>query len=106
MKAPCSIYSQALELIERTRSGPKRKKGSADHLGDSPPGWGHFVAMLFSHPGRADCWHEMKGPSNHVGVCVILDSAACTMSKFVSYLPHHRVRSGHGRNDFGSLGAQ
>jgi hypothetical protein len=103
VKAPCSISSQALELIERTWPGPKRKKGRADHLGNSPPGWGRFVAIPFSYPGRAHCWHEVRGPSNHVGVCVILDSAACTLSKFGSYLAHHRVRSGHGRNDFGSL---
>jgi hypothetical protein len=28
--------------------------------------------MLFSHLGRAHCWHESKDLSSHVGVCMIL----------------------------------
>src|SRR5258705_5544460 len=72
VKAPCSMSSQVLEFIERTRLGPKRKKGSADHLGNAPSRWSRFVAMLFSHLVRAHCGHENKGPSNHVGVCVVL----------------------------------
>ena len=75
MKAPCSMSSQVIEFIDRTQSGPKRKKDSAGHLGNAPPMRSRFIAMLFSHLGRAHCRHEMKGPPNHVDVCVILGNA-------------------------------
>ena len=75
MKAPCSMSSQVIEFIDRTQSGPKRKKDSAGHLGNAPPMRSRFIAMLFSHLGRAHCRHDNKDPSDHVGVCVTLGSA-------------------------------
>ena len=39
MKVLCSMSSQVLELIERARSGPQRKKGGADHPGSARSRW-------------------------------------------------------------------
>jgi len=99
VRSRCSISSQVLEFIERTRA---KKKGSADHLGN-PPSSGAFRGDALQPFWPSGLLARNEGSTHHVGVCVILGSAACMMSKFVSYLPHHRVRSGHGRNDFGSL---
>jgi hypothetical protein len=75
VKVHCSMFSQVRELIERTKSVLKRKKDSADHLGNAPSTRSRFLAMLFSDLGRAHCRHENKDPSNHVGFFVILNSA-------------------------------
>ncbi|TDN67344.1 hypothetical protein B0G77_0608 [Paraburkholderia sp. BL10I2N1] len=75
MKAPCSMSSQVLALIERTRSGPKRKKASAAHLGNALSRRSRFVAMLFCHLGRVHSLHENEGPSSHVSACGFPDNA-------------------------------
>jgi hypothetical protein len=75
------MSSQVLdEFIDRTKG--TRKKGSAEHLGNARSRWSRFDAMLFRHPGRVHSLRENEGPSSHVGVCVILDSAGMHDLKF------------------------
>lgn len=82
MKAPCSMSSQVLALIDRNGSGPKRKNGRAIHLGNALSRWNRFVAMLFCHPGRVHSLQENEGPSSHAGACVFPESAGVRDPQF------------------------
>ncbi|MGF6297684.1 hypothetical protein OKW43_008325 [Paraburkholderia sp. WC7.3g] len=108
MKAPCSMSSQVLALIERTRSGPVRKKVSAAHLGNALSRRSRFVAMLFCHLGRVHSLHENEAKARRVTLVLAACPTvlACTIPNFVSHLPHNRIRSGHGCRDFGGFGDQ
>jgi hypothetical protein len=71
VKAPCSMPCQALEFIERARSGHIGKQGGAERPGNALSGLNRFVATRFRHPGGIYSLHENEGPSGHIDVSVI-----------------------------------